>query len=83
MLQRVFSNSNKKFDTKNDRFKLDRRFHISTIEAIFAILWAAKATSMLFWSLCYHGQMPYMAKNGREAGQHSHKVTDTFGPQIL
>ena len=57
--------------------------YVSTIEAIFAIPQATKATPMLIWSLCYHGQMVYMAKNGRVAGQHSHKVTYTFRPQIV
>ena len=56
---------------------------MSTIEAIFATLQAAKATPMLIWSLCYHGQMVYMAKNCRVVGQHSHKVIHTFRPQIL
>ena len=39
----------------------DERDYVFTIEAIFAIPQAAKVTPMLIWSLCYHGQMVYMA----------------------
>ena len=45
----------------------DEGNYVSTIEAIFAILQAAKVNPILIWSLCYHGRLAYMAKNGRVA----------------
>ena len=83
IIPRASSYSYKEIDTDKWIEPDERKGHYSTNKVIFALLYTAKATLMLIWSLCYHGLMAYKAKTGigsrpKQSQSHSYLWTLEF-----